>query len=530
MTKTSLIDRFTFHTESFQEGFDILATSSNIKDFAKQFCQILKGNLLARGVGLLYKVSLDDNWHELFSARETTGEVQLPNVATFEIIDNIPAQNNLVVILPTRTGSFFAVLIDEKLGGEVYSNVERLTIQLFALLLDNAYQAFKQRQHEKELIFFLNNRVLQLNNLIDTGIEISSIRNHNTLCELAIQRAVTLTTASKGMVKLTEEENEIDEIYFPDKFNFDKENQHSIEHTIEYQKYSYRFVLIDKESRAGIVPFDETDNLILEAITRQVSAALENDFLLEQSMEKQKIEQEISVAGDIQKTIIPERLPEIQGYDLAGIYIPSKEVGGDYYDCIPLKDGRFALMVADVTGKGIPASLMVSSLQASFYAYLESKLSISDLAKKLNKQIYKASTSDKFITACFLMLTPETGELEVMNAGHNPPLVLRSDGSLYKINRGGVAFGAVDMDLPFTSEKLTLNPGEKLLLFSDGIPEAMNLQKELYEDETLEDFFLNQSNKKAEDFITDLVADVNGFVNGAPQSDDITVLFLKREM
>jgi sigma-B regulation protein RsbU (phosphoserine phosphatase) len=265
----------------------------------------------------------------------------------------------------------------------------------------------------------------------------------------------------------------------------------------------------------------------LDALARQVHASLENRYLLQQMLEKQKIEQDIAVAASIQQRILPESLPAIEGYDIHGVNIPSKSVGGDYYDCIPLPDGRFALVIADVAGKGVPAALLVSSFHAYLTAYLEASIPLVELARRLNRVISRASTEDKFITAYLALLTPGTGTIESVNAGHNPVYLRRADGSLLELTQGGIPLGMLDMDFPYQSETLTLEKGERLLLYTDGIPEATNGQQRLYEEDfPLKEYVCGRVPPRAETFIQELIADVKKFTGAAPQNDDITALYL----
>ena len=287
--------------------------------------------------------------------------------------------------------------------------------------------------------------------------------------------------------------------------------------------------MFDKESRAGVTPFEETDHLLLDALARQVHASLENRYLHEQALEKQRIEQEMSVAATIQQKILPVALPELKGYDLSGINIPSKSVGGDYYNCIPLHDGRFALVIADVAGKGVPAALLVSSLHAYLSAYLEGSFAITRLAARLNKVLYNDSTADKFITAFFAILTPETGDLDCLSAGHNPAYILRKDGTIQELHAGGLPLGTIDMDIPYQSERVTLGRGERLFLYTDGVTEAENEHHVLYElDFPVTDFLTKHTPDSSETFISDLIADIRKFTGSAPQNDDITAMYLRR--
>ncbi|HTY60039.1 MAG TPA: PP2C family protein-serine/threonine phosphatase, partial [Bacteroidota bacterium] len=292
---------------------------------------------------------------------------------------------------------------------------------------------------------------------------------------------------------------------------------------------TYTFQLFDKESRRGVIPFDETDQLLLDALSKQVHASLENLYLHREALEKQKIEQDIAVAASIQQRILPKSLPVIVGYDIAGVNIPSKSVGGDYYDCIPLPDGRFALVIADVAGKGVPAALLVSSFHAYLTAYLESPLPLVELVGRLNRVISRASTEDKFITAFFALLTPSTGELETVSAGHNPVYLRHTDGTLRELALGGIPLGMLEIDFPYQRETLTMGKGERLLLYTDGIPEATDARQKLYdEDFPLRNFVTGRAPAHAHDFIQDLITDVKKFTGPAPQNDDITALYLLR--
>ena len=152
------------------------------------------------------------------------------------------------------------------------------------------------------------------------------------------------------------------------------------------------------------------------------------------------------------------------------------------------------VIMADVAGKGVPASLLVSTLNASLSAYLDMNTPLDDMAVKINTVVYQASTSDKFITFFMAILNPESGELEIINAGHNPMLLLRKNGELVRLEAGGVAFGMFDMGLPF--------------------------------DERLEEFFQGNLTDNAKEFIDLIVKDVKKFTGNAPQSDDITALYL----
>jgi len=381
------------------------------------------------------------------------------------------------------------------------------------------------------LIFSLNQRVLQLTSLIDTGIEMSRLDADGSPHLLALERAASLTNAARGLLTIDSPEGRREQFWFPST----PESAHGAQSDVRigslftFHGQTFTFQLFEKESRGGVHPFDDTDQMLLDALVRQLHASLENRFLLAQSLEKQKIEQDIAVAASIQQRILPTTLPTIAGYELAGINIPSKSVGGDYYDCIPLGDGRYALVIADVSGKGVPAALLVSSLHAYLSAYLESPISLVDLSRRLNKVIWGAATEDKFITAFLAILTPESGELTFVNAGHTPVYLLRQDGSVQELTTGGIPFGMLEIELPYTQEGVLVRPGDRLLLYTDGIPEAMNAVGDLYDSvKPFKDFFLGHVTPTAAQFIQEMVGEMKAFIGSAPQSDDITALYMIR--
>ncbi|MEO8169048.1 MAG: PP2C family protein-serine/threonine phosphatase, partial [bacterium] len=393
-----------------------------------------------------------------------------------------------------------------------------------------AYQRLLQQRKEKELVFSLNHRLLQLTSLIDTGIELSKVQTETSLHGLALERAAMLTNASRGAVTVSRQRKTIERIVFPaDAIMRRVQSSHRIRSKFAFSESTYTFELFDKESRSGAVPFEDTDQLLLDALVRQVQASLENQHLQKQEIERQKIERDIAVAAAIQKRILPASLPTIEGYEAFGINIPTKFVGGDYYDCIPLGNGKFALVVADVSGKGVPAALLVSSMNAYLSAYLESTMTLVELAQKMNRAICNSSTDDKFITAFFGILTPQTGELECLSAGHNPVYWLKNDNTVEELNAGGLALGMMDIDFPYQTDRIVIGKGERILLYTDGVTEAVNERNELYDSfMPLKQFIQKTQSPTAEHFIQELIADIRRFCGNASQADDITAMFLRR--
>ncbi len=519
--------------EAFHHDLRTLSAASTLPDLAARFSASLREAYPASEILLLHRPAGSASWQRLCGKSDGLPDGELmpatgaPHVVS--TLDDAGAVLRVTVRLADQ--SCAGILLSQAPSGSAYTEDDLLSVRLFALLFDAAYQGLLSRRTEKDLIFSLNHRVLQLNSLIDTGIEVEKLDGEVSPEELALVRATSLTNASRGAVTVADGNGIVKRHVFPAgaPVGCSDGSTSSISSTFLFGGRTYTFEVCDKESRIGRASFDETDQLLLDALTRQVHASLENRDLHLQSLEKQKIERDIAVAASIQQRILPVSLPAIEGYDIAGINIPTKLVGGDYYDCIRLPDGKYMLVIADVAGKGVPAALLVSSLHAYLTAYLESTVPLEELAGRLNTVICRASTDDKFITAFFAVLSPGSGELQALNAGHNPAYLVRNDNSVRELNTGGIALGMLDVAFPFQSEHLMIERGERLLLYTDGITEATNAQAEMYDQHSpLRKFVADCRNDGANQFIRDLITDIKKFTGEAPQSDDITALYLLR--
>jgi serine phosphatase RsbU (regulator of sigma subunit) len=521
------------HIHSFQESFRTLTKSPTLGNLGGRFVGVLTQIFPDASIQLSHRSRNPHAWEKLAESNTTSGHhtpvFPVGEISTASEIHHTPG--NIIIIQRLYDNSFIGLAVMEHSPVAANTDIDIISLRFFLHLLDSAYQDMMYRKNEKGLIFSLKHRILQLNSLIDTGIEVAALRPDMSPHKLALMRAAALTNASKGIVRVTRKKKILEEYTFPEgsTFSSSMEPHHTISTVFTFSEETYTFELFEKESRSGILPFEDTDQLLLDALARQVSASLENLYLHQQALEKERIEQELSVAASIQNKIIPVSLPSVHGYDIAGKNIPSKSVGGDYYDCLLLPDGRYALIVADVTGKGIPAALLVSTLHAYLSAYLEEPIAVQELAWKLNNAIYHASTDDKFVTALIAILTPETGELEYSSAGHNPGYILRTDGTIREIHLGGPPLGAFGTDMPYKSERITIEKGEQLLLYTDGVTEATNEKSELFEQHySLSEYFQKHKSHRSEKFIEHLITDIKKFTGSAPQSDDITILYLSR--
>jgi sigma-B regulation protein RsbU (phosphoserine phosphatase) len=255
--------------------------------------------------------------------------------------------------------------------------------------------------------------------------------------------------------------------------------------------------------------------------------SLENIRLFGDAIERQKLEDELVIAREIQRALLPSKLPEIPGFDVAAVNISSKQVGGDYYDVIALEDGKYMIAVGDVAGKGTPASLLMANLQATIRALVPIGLSLGELTRRVNDLICDNTTSGRFITFFWMILDAKSRTLRYVNAGHNPPILFRGNGDVERLHSGGIILGIIKSADPYEEGNVALDPGDSIILFTDGVTEAMNAAGSELGEEPLLRLSANRSTLNAVEMVDTLVDAVKLHSTGAPQSDDVTLVVLR---
>jgi phosphoserine phosphatase RsbU/P len=284
------------------------------------------------------------------------------------------------------------------------------------------------------------------------------------------------------------------------------------------------FQIINKNHGA----FTKEDILFLEVFSHHAALAIENARLMQASLENERMNRELHIAANIQQMIIPKVLPNIPGYHIVAEAFPCKEIGGDFYDIIPLKGNLFAIVIADVSGKGVPAALLVSTLHASLHAYIQTDINLETLVSKLNATVYQNSPPESFITFFIMILDVGTHELAYVNAGHNSPLHVNFHASeLCELNADMIPLGMLE-GAAGSVKTLRLEPGDEIVLYTDGIPEAMNSRKVQYSDARFHKIVQTGRDLPLAARYAQVLKDVHAFVGDEPASDDITLMILKR--
>ncbi len=234
--------------------------------------------------------------------------------------------------------------------------------------------------------------------------------------------------------------------------------------------------------RASGVALSEEDRDFLRSLAAQAAAAFDHIRLSREWIEKQKIEKEMAMAREIQRALLPDGAPSIAGWDLAGINIPCLTVGGDYFDYVERGDGKHWLVIADVSGKGTGPRSLMASIQAALRALGGlGALSLPELAARLNAIVYRSTELNRYVTAFFSCLDCSTGGLEYVNAGHCYPILMRRTGEVERLTEGGTVIGLFP-DLHAASGCTTIEKGDLLVMYTDGLSETRNPDGEEFED------------------------------------------------
>ena len=280
-------------------------------------------------------------------------------------------------------------------------------------------------------------------------------------------------------------------------------------------------------NRSGNRPFDGEDRALLEALADQAAIALERERLHGESLAHARVMEQLTLAREIQNGLWPRPEKFSGGVRVAGISIPASHVGGDYYDFFPLPEGRIGLALADVCGKGPAAALLMCTLRASLRAHAEHCESPATVVAHVNRTLVRDTTDGQFATLFFAVYDPATRELEYVNAGHNPPLLLdHTSGTYEELHCGGMLVGAFD-GVGYESGSLVLSPGKRLVVYSDGVTEALADEEEEHGEARLIERLGNlQAGTSPSMVIEELFETLAEFTGDQPQLDDLTMLVL----
>jgi phosphoserine phosphatase RsbU/P len=298
----------------------------------------------------------------------------------------------------------------------------------------------------------------------------------------------------------------------------------------------YLFVpLIDKGELAGIISlsqktagfrFTYEDITLISVVANQVIVSINNAQLYTDSLEKQRLEEELELARKIQTNLLPQNLPAHANYEFAAFNHPSHQVGGDYYDFIKLSNGSIGVVIADVSGKGVPAALLMARVQAILQTQEKRGLPIPELLSQLNEFLVNSSSSDRFVTMFYCEIDLETGHICFCNAGHNYPFIVKTDGQIEYLEKGGLILGAFGGSI-YQTGCVDLARDELLVMYTDGISEAMNLREEEFGESRIVSISKEARSQSAHYICGQIIKNVRQYALGAEEIDDMTMVVIK---
>ena len=272
--------------------------------------------------------------------------------------------------------------------------------------------------------------------------------------------------------------------------------------------------------------YSKSDIEFVSSLGSMAIISIENARLFKETLEKQRLEKDLETARNIQNNLLPKTIPVLSSFAIAAFNKSARMVGGDYYDIVKLDNNRVLFAIADVSGKGVPAALLMANIQAFLKSICKMNLPLAESTNLLNDLVAENTTMGSFITFFWGIIDNEKKEVTYVNAGHNPPLLVR-DGKITKLKKGGMILGVMQTMVPYLSDSVQLQSDDAIVLFTDGITEAMNTKWEEYSDERLETLVLNRYNDDSQNLLNHIKTSVEEFTKGAEQSDDITSMVIK---
>ena len=274
-------------------------------------------------------------------------------------------------------------------------------------------------------------------------------------------------------------------------------------------------------------PFGDDDVVFLEVLQTHAAIAIENALLYKEALEKKRIERELDLAAEIQRKLLPASAPVIAGLEIAAHSEPCRQVGGDYFDFLAREGGLLGICIADVSGKGIPASLLMATLRASLRAQAENEGSAAEVMRKVNVALFKSSKPSQFASCFYCEVDPDLAALTYVNAGHLPPFHLKPNGDVRLLTGGGLLLGLRETSC-YEEVRVELDPGDAIAFYTDGVTDARSPQGLDYGEERLRDLVAAAAAGGSEEALARIMSSVADFEQDAPRTDDLTVVMLRR--
>ena len=565
---------------SLIEFSQLISSKLDLKYILNNILLSIMGKMLiSKGIILLNTMSEDKNIFSVEAAKgidtkliNTFVEADFPKlpVFTFDEIENksefIDSSGLYYFFKIYFQNKFLGLLcLGNKLNKTELSKNEIIFIETMLNLSSSAVENTIKFNQLSSMNINLNNKILQLNSLFELGKEFNSnftdkeniikLLSYTLLGNFGIKDFVIISREKGGDFHLHKEKKDFDlselklnEVFsgvnIPPEFRsalIIKSNSSKPYIKYLYEK-GYELVIptIIKNEINNIICigkklnntcYTDEDIEFLESIINLSLISIQNTELFREYIEKQKIENELKIAREIQIAMLPREIPGIKDYEIAAVNLPALQVGGDYYDIIKLTDTKTAFVIADVSGKGTPASLLMANIQSAVHSYLKLYEEISfDLAKvteKINELIYENTSAEKFITFFWGILDSEENTFEYINAGHNPPFVFKN-GNIVQLTEGGFMIGILDTGVTYEVGKINLDKNDIIVFYTDGVTEAMNKDGDEFGEIKLAEAVTKSMESSSDDILDEIKNSIINFSRDTSQYDDITLIVLKK--
>ncbi len=443
------------------------------------------------------------------------------------------------------------IYLGERLSKKEYADEDydflKTIIHIGATAIDNSLIVTELKELNREL----DAKVNQLSSLFDLSKEFGGILKVEMVGKLLLYSIIGQLLVSKyAVINYIGSSFNILENKFPkDKIVeiLNTFNLHEINSVLQKDQIKEEFPAITELGVELIVPmqikgvtkglimlgqrvaghqFSKSDIEYVASVGGLAIIALENAILFSETLEKQKLEKDLETARNIQKNLLPKSMPKMKSFEIAAFNNSARQVGGDYYDLVRLSEEDILFAIGDVSGKGVPAALLMANLQAFLKSICKQRIPLGEASNLINDLVSENTSNGSFITFFWGILNDATRQMTYVNAGHNPPLLIR-DNKILKLRTGGMILGVMTTLIPYNSETVELEKGDLLILFTDGITEAMNPDFVEFSDERLEELSLNMAGKSSVEILENIMNEVKIYINGAEQSDDITLIIIK---
>lgn len=469
------------------------------------------------------------------------------------------SQRQFAMLVPVivRKKNVGLISLGEKVGGKNYTALDKTIIRSLVELSASAIEKATMIDELQEVNRSLDRKYQELNTLFDLSKEFNvgldedrvlRLLTFSLLGQVGVNRyAVCLLQAGKVNVVSSRLDTSTDlsssltlccalrtptltaELYRKKKFRaaaIDLEKAGIVAIIpMQVQNETKGLILLGRKLRGG--DYSSGDLEFLYSLANLAIISIENARLFREAIEKQRLEDELAIAREIQQGLLPRSLPQIPGFEIAAINIPSNQVGGDYYDVIQKSDREIVIAIGDVSGKGTPAALLMANVQASLRALASIGLSLAEATGRINDLTCLSTSPGRFITLFWGILDVPTRRFCYVNAGHNLPFLLRAHGTVERLEEGGMIIGMLKTTSPYQEGVVTLEPGDLLILFTDGVSEAMNAVGQDFTEERLERTLRRLQQASAREVINGVREELQSYTDNTPQSDDMTMLVLK---